>query len=48
MSTHNPGFLLNEYLKEPLNTPVPPELASHGIALLPVIESHLRTDSSIG
>jgi mannose-6-phosphate isomerase-like protein (cupin superfamily) len=47
MSTHNPGFLLNEYLREPLNTPVPPELASHGIALLPVIESHLRTDSSI-
>jgi mannose-6-phosphate isomerase-like protein (cupin superfamily) len=47
MSSHKTDVLLNEYLREPLNTPVPPELTSQGIALLPALESQLRADSTI-
>ena len=42
MSSHKTDVLLNDYLRAPLNTPVPPELTSQGIALLPALESHLR------
>jgi mannose-6-phosphate isomerase-like protein (cupin superfamily) len=47
MSSHKTDVLLNDYLTKPLNTPVPPDLTSLGVALLPALESHLRTDSTI-
>jgi hypothetical protein len=47
MSSHKTDVLLNDYLRAPLSTPVPPELTSEGIALLPALESHLRADSTI-
>ena len=47
MSSHKTDVLLNDYLTEPLNTPVPPDLTSQGVALLPALASYLRTDSTI-
>ena len=47
MSSHETDVLLHDYLRAPLNSPVPPELTSQGIALLPALESHLRADSTI-
>jgi mannose-6-phosphate isomerase-like protein (cupin superfamily) len=47
VSSHKTDVLINDYLREPPGTPVPPELTSQGIALLPTLERHLRMDATI-
>jgi len=39
--------LISEYLKLPLNTPVPDDLTSLGPALLPFVRDRLLTDQPI-
>jgi mannose-6-phosphate isomerase-like protein (cupin superfamily) len=47
MPSHRIDVLIDDYLREPHGMPVPPELTSQGVALLPTLERHLRTDASI-
>src|ERR1035438_8605357 len=47
MPDHGIYTLLGDYLNKPSDTPVPPELTSQGIDLLPAIGDHLRADANI-
>ena len=47
MPDHGIYTLLGDYLNKPTDTPVPPELTSQGIDLLPAIGDHLRADANI-
>ena len=41
------NMLLGDYLTKPTGTPVPPELTSQGIDLLPAISDYFRADANI-
>ncbi len=47
MPDHRINAPLRDYLDKPTGTPVPPELTSQGIDLLPAIGEYLRTDANI-
>lgn len=47
MPDHAINTLLEDYLDKPAATPVPPELTSQGIDLLPAIGAYLRSDANI-
>ena len=47
MPDRNINMLLEDYLDKPTGTPVPPELTSRGIDLLPAISDYFRADANI-
>lgn len=47
MPDHDINTLLADYLDKPTDTPVPTELTSQGIDLLPAMSEHLRADANI-
>jgi mannose-6-phosphate isomerase-like protein (cupin superfamily) len=47
MPDHSIKTLLEDFVAKPTETPVPPELTSQGIDLLPAISDYLRADADI-